>query len=157
MNRILLLCLVCLALFSEVISAQNTITIHQKDGQKVSFGFAEKPVVTYTDNYLVVKTTGTEMQYPLLSLSKITFSDTPTSVTPVADGKQSPVIEFDGYAVNMAGVKANASVTVFSSEGKAVSESKADAEGLVSISLEGLPQDVYLIKAGEITFKVLKK
>lgn len=30
-----------------IVSAQNTLTIHQKDGSKFGYGFSEKPVITY--------------------------------------------------------------------------------------------------------------
>ena len=59
-----------LSVFSPaVLFAQNTVTIHQKDGQTVSYGFSVKPVITYTDNDLVITTENAEMQYPLLSVS----------------------------------------------------------------------------------------
>ena len=161
MKRLLIVFLAFLSLTTFTASAQNDLyylVVHQKSGQDVGFGFSEKPVITYTDNYLVVKTTETEMQYPLLSLSKLTFSDTPASVAPVAsNGEQNPVIEFDGNTVKISGVKANASVVVVSQDGKTVSDGKANAEGLISVSLEDLPQDIYVIKAGDISFKILKK
>ena len=49
---------------------QNTLTIHQKDGKEFSYGFSEKPVITYTDNDLVLTTTNTVVEFPLSALSK---------------------------------------------------------------------------------------
>ena len=34
--------------------AQNTVVVYQKNGQTAKFGFTEKPVVTYSDNELVL-------------------------------------------------------------------------------------------------------
>ncbi|MBO4500285.1 MAG: hypothetical protein J5732_08570, partial [Bacteroidaceae bacterium] len=65
MKRLLLLLLSALAIMP--IAAQNTLTIHQKDGQQFSFGFSEKPVITYTENEMVLTTTRTTVKYPLSS------------------------------------------------------------------------------------------
>ncbi|MBO4498705.1 MAG: hypothetical protein J5732_00430, partial [Bacteroidaceae bacterium] len=54
-------------LLSLPLLAQNTLTIHQKDGQQFSFGFSEKPVITYTENEMVLTTTRTTVKYPLSS------------------------------------------------------------------------------------------
>ena len=66
--------LLCTVLLSVPLFSQNTLTIHQKDGQQFSFGFEDKPVITYTDTDLVLKTTKTEVQYPLASVAKFTFT-----------------------------------------------------------------------------------
>ena len=76
---------------------QNYLTIQQKDGQEFSFGFEDKPVITYTDNDLVLKTTKTELQYPLTSLSKFTFTDTATEVDAVRDDIKNPTFAIDDY------------------------------------------------------------
>ena len=156
MNRFLL-SLVFVTSFSVFVSAQNTITIHQKDGQKVSFGFAEKPVITYTDNDLVVTTTQTELQYPLTSVSKLTFSDEETAVVTISDEKQIPVLTLDNYVVDISGAKADASVKVYASDGKMMINVKTDAEGFVSFSIAELPEGIYIIKSEGITCKILKK
>ena len=54
----LLLCFLVALLVCPVFS-QNTLTIHHKDGQQFSFGFEDKPVITYTETDLVLKTTKT--------------------------------------------------------------------------------------------------
>ena len=60
-------------LFALPVASQNTLTVHQKDGQKFSFGFEEKPIASFTDNYLVIKSTKVEVQYELAKITKFTF------------------------------------------------------------------------------------
>lgn len=148
-------------LFAAVLSvpmfSQNTLTIHQKDGQQFSFGFDDKPVITYTDNDLVLKTTKTEVQYPLESLLKLTFNDSETAVKPVLKDGKNPALVLDSYAVNISGAKAGVEVTVFSADGKSVNSYKASPDGNVSFSIADLTEGVYIIKSENLSIKVLKK
>ena len=154
MKRLSLLGTILLAV---PVFSQNTITINQKDGQQFSFGFADKPVITYTENDLVLKTTKTEVQYPLSSLSKITFTETETGVDAILDDIQSPVLTLDDYVINITGAKAGVSVSVIGSDGKAIGTYKTDQDGGVTFSIADLPQGIYIINSENLTFKVLKK
>lgn len=144
------------ALFSVPMFSQNTLTIHQKSGGQISFGFDDKPVITYTDNYIVLKTTKTNVQYPLESLLKITFNETETAVKPVVDAK-APILSLDSYAVNIAGAKAGVKVTVYSADGKSVNSYKTSPDGDVSFSIADLTEGVYIIKSENLSIKVIKK
>lgn len=55
--------------------AQSVLNVHQKDGVVVSYGFSEKPVVTYTDAGVHLSTAKVEVDYPFDNLEKFTFSD----------------------------------------------------------------------------------
>lgn len=145
------------ALFSVPMFSQNTLTIHQKSGVQISFGFDDKPVITYTDNDIVLKTTKTNVQYPLESLLKITFNETETAVKPVVSGAKAPILSLDSYAVNIAGAKAGVKVTVYSSDGKSVNSYKTSPDGNVSFSIADLTEGVYIIKSENLSIKVIKK
>ena len=136
---------------------QNFLTIQQKDGQEFSFGFEDKPIITYTDNDLVLKTSKTELQYPLASLAKFTFTDTATEVDAVQDDIKNPTFTIDGYEINITGTKAGINVSVISTDGKAIGTYKTDQDGSVSFSIADLSLGIYIIKSENLTFKVLKK
>lgn len=155
MKRIFLL--FSAAMLMSSVFAQNTLTIHQKDGQQFSFGFADKPVITYTDTDLVLKTTKTEVQYPLASLAKFTFTDSETAVAPINEGKSDAKLELDNYMVRITGAKAGITVTVIGPDGKTVGNYKTDSEGSVTFSIADLPQGLYIINSENLTCKILKK
>ena len=140
-----------------IVSAQNTITIHQKDGKQFSFGFDEKPVVSFTDNMLVVKTTKTEIQYELALLSKFTFDQKQTAVDAIVDERIEPSVTLDEYSVQISGLKADATATLLSADGKQLQSYRTDSEGTVSFSIAELPQGIYIIKSESLTCKILKK
>ena len=155
MKRLLLYISLALAICPAF--SQNTLVIHQKDGQKFSFGFDDKPVITYTDNDLVLKTAKTEVQYPLASLSKFTFVDIPTEVDAVAVDRKSPEITLDDYMIRITGAKAETVVKVTGMDGKTLAAYKADSEGTVTFSIADLPEGVYIISSDSLTCKILKK
>ena len=137
--------------------SQNTLTIHQKDGQQFSFGFDDKPVITYTETDLVLKTINTEVQFPLASLAKFTFTDDENAVISIKDDGKSAQLQLDDYVVSIIGAKAGINVTVIGSDGKTVGNYKTDSEGSVTFSIADLPQGLYIINSENLTCKILKK
>ena len=136
--------------------SQNTLTIHQKDGLKFSFGFEDKPVITYTDTDLVLKTTNTEVQFPLASLAKFTFIDEEDAVISIKDGNAAQ-LELDNYTVSITGAQSGISVSVIGSDGKSLAAYKTDGNGAVTFSIAEQPEGTYIIKSESLTCKILKK
>jgi hypothetical protein len=152
----LLICFLVALLVCPVFS-QNTLTIHQKDGQQFSFGFEDKPVITYTETDLVLKTTKTELQYPLSKLSKITFTDIDDAVISIKDDANTAQMVLDNYVVNITGAKPGISVSVIGTDGKSLASYKTDDNGSITFSIAELPEGTYIIKSESLTCKILKK
>ena len=155
MKRILFCSVLMLASFAAI--AQNTLTVHQKDGQQFSFGFEDKPVVTFTDNELVVKTTKTELSYKLAKVAKFTFDEKETAVEGVKDDAVKAGITLDEYTVNISGAKADITVRLISSDGRQLYSYKTGADGSVTFSISELPEGTYIIASESLTVKILKK
>ena len=136
---------------------QNTLIIHQKDGTQFCYGFDEKPLITYSDSVLVLKTANTEVQYPLSKLSKFTLDDIDDAVISIKSGKSKAQLDLDNYQVSIKGVKSGTEVFVISSDGKSLATYKADEEGNVTFSIAELPEGTYIIKSESLTCKILKK
>lgn len=149
--------LLCTVLLSVPLFSQNTLTIHQKDGQQFSFGFEDKPVITYTDTDLVLKTTKTEVQYPLASVAKFTFTDVEDAVIPIKQDSNAAQLELDGYVVSITGAQADITVNVIGPDGKTMGTYKTDSDGSVTFSIADLPQGLYIINSENLTCKILKK
>ena len=149
--------ILCTVLLSVPLFSQNTLTIHQKDGQQFSFGFDDKPVITYTDTDLVLKTTKTEVMYPLASLSKFTLTDVEDAVISIKQDGNTAKLELDSYTVIITGAKAGIAVTVIGPDGKTVGTYKTDSDGSVTFSIADLPQGLYIINSENLTCKIQKK
>lgn len=152
-----ILALVFLSLLTIEMSAQNTLVIHQKDGQQFSYGFGDKPVITYTESDLVLTTSKTVVEFPLSALSKFTFSDIEDAVIAVKDNSSKPSLSLDEYTVCISGAEPNQSVTLLSIDGKVLSTYKTDADGSVKFSIAELSAGTYIINSESLTCKILKK
>lgn len=129
-----------LVLFSTFLNvyAQKTMTIHQKNGDMVSYSFAENPIMTYVGNNLHLTTTSVSIDYPLADLQKLTFS-----------GKESSIGEFrvDGT---------EALIKVFRLDGSLHSVIEPQ-NGTAIFDTTDLPSGTYIIKQGAITTKLIKQ
>lgn len=148
---------ICFFLFAIPALAKNTLAVYQKDGQQFCFGFDEKPVITYSDTLLVLKTIKTEVQYPLSSLVKFSFSDIETSVVDVENQFLLPQFQLEYYMLSITGASPDINVSVISEDGKLLSTYKTDSNGNVSFSIVDLPEGVYIIRSESLTCKILKK
>lgn len=137
--------------------AQNTLTIHQKDGQQFSFGFEEKPVVSFTDVALAIKSTKVEVQYELAKVAKFTFDDVADVVNAIKADDVNASITLDEYSVSIIGAKADATVHLIASDGKQLQTYRTDQDGSLSFSIADLPQGTYIIASESLTCKILKK
>ncbi len=137
------------------VSAQNTLTIHQKDGSKFGYGFSEKPVITYTETDLVLKTAKTVVEYPLSAILKFTFTDSETAVSDIK-GTNSPVLQLDNNTVYISGVEPLQQVSLIDINGKVLSTYKTDANGSISFSITELPEGIYIVKTKSLTCKISK-
>lgn len=155
MRRLYLLLLAAVA--AAPLFSQNTLTIHQKDGQQFNFGFDDKPVITYTDTDLVLKTSKTEVQYPLATLSKFTLTDVEDAVISIKQDGNKAQLELDSYTVSITGAKAGVTVSVIGPDGKTVGTYKTDSDGSVTFSIADLPQGLYIINSENLTCKIQKK
>lgn len=137
--------------------AQNTLTIHQKDGQQFGFGFEEKPVVTFTDNTLIIKSTKIEVQYELAKVAKFTFDDVEDAVFGIKADDAKASITLDEYTVSISGAEADITVRLIASDGKLLQSYKTNQDGSVTFSIAELPEGTYIIVSESLTCKILKK
>lgn len=132
----LLICLL-LSIASFLTYAQNTLSIYQRNGCVVSYGFADKPVVTYVEENLHVSTNNVSIDYPLSELVKMTFSDSESSIGQLRiEDCLAPILIYD---IN----------------GRLVKEIN-EQEGNTFLNIQELPTGTYIIKQGIITAKFTK-
>lgn len=119
--------------------AQSVLNIHQKDGTVVSYGFSEKPVVTYTEAGVHLSTAKVEVDYPFASLEKFTFTDG------AADGIE-----------QLSAVGTSDDIRVYDMRGVLLRTIK-QSEGTAAFSTHDLPRGIYIIKNGKTTYKITKR
>ena len=155
MKRIL--ALLCTALMAVPVFSQNTLTIHQKNGEQLSFGFEDKPVIKFTDNEIVLTSAKTELRFQFANVAKLTFDDIDDAVISIkADGTKAS-ITLDEYTESISGAKSDATVQLIASDGKQLQSYKTSQDGTVTFSIADLPEGTYIIITDSLTVKILKK
>ena len=152
--------LTALVLFAAVaLWAQNTVAIHQADGQVATFAFTEKPVVTYSGNDLVLTTTKTSVQYPIYKLKKIDFNVSFDDLTGIeaAKEKADAQLRFRDGTLTVHGGEAGSHVYIYNMKGMQVGKYRLDSNGNATIPLSGLSKDFYVVKSKRFTFKFRKQ
>lgn len=155
MKRLVLL--ICIISLPICVFSQNTLTVHQKDGQQFSFGFEGKPVVTFTDTELVVKSKEIELRYELAKFSKFTFDEKDPIENAVAITPSKASITLDEYTVCISGAKADINVRLIALDGSNIEQYKTNTDGSVTFSIAELPEGTYIIESESLTCKILKK
>ena len=148
-----------LVVLATVAWAQNAVAVWQQDGKVAKFGFAEKPVVTYADNNLVITTTQTTVEYPIYLLRKISF-DVDWTVDAVEEVKAEPLkpsLHLAPGEIAIQGAEPGSVVQVYSVKGLLVQSARVGADGSVTLSTTGLPASIYIVKTTKSTFKIVKK
>ena len=121
--------------------ADSALFVHQKSGGVVEYAFSEKPVVTYSEGYLVISVPEASVSYPLSNLQKFTFGEVDDQVTRIV----APV-----NTVPQA-------TYIYSLDGKLMRTLQPSEDGTTSASLEGLPSGTYVVKNGKTSYKVMKR
>ena len=145
-------------MFTTVAWAQNAVTIYQTDGKTANFAFAEKPVVTYTEDNLVLTTTKTSVQYPIYLIQKIEFQEewfAPTDIKPTIE-EADVKFSFQGGVITISGGVPNSEVFIYNIKGLKVRQYRLDEQGNTSISTTNLDKDIYIVKTKNISFKFRK-
>ena len=123
--------------------ASTGLIVHQKSGGTVEFAFSEKPIVTYSDGYLVISVQDgvASVSYPLSDMQKFTFGELSSDYTRIIAPKE--VAPQPTYIYNIGGML--------------VRTLQPSDDGSTPATLDGLPAGTYIIKNGTTTYKTTKK
>lgn len=154
-----------LALFAfslSVFAGNPGVTFLLRSGRKVSFSFAEKPVVALSDANLSVSVGGVErVSYAYAEVQRVVVVDDVVSAIDnvVANDKsQHVVFSFSANVLNVSGLAANESIALYTIDGKLMLSEKANAEGKAAMNLSSLQQGIYVVRTQSgISYKFFKK
>ena len=139
----LLLSLLAIVAAATAPRAQTALIVHQKSGGTVEFAFSEKPVVTYSDGYLVISVQYglASVSYPLSDMQKFTFGELSSDYTRIIAPKD--VAPQPTY--------------IYSIGGMLMRTLQPGEDGSTPANVDGLPAGTYIIKNGNTTYKINKK
>lgn len=154
-----------LALFAfslSVFAGNPGVTFLLRSGQKVSFSFAEKPVVALSDANLSVSVGGVErVSYAYADVQRVVVVDDVVSAIDnvVANDKsQHVVFSVSANALNVSGLAVGERFSLYAIDGKLMLSEKANAEGKAAMNLSSLKQGIYVVRTQSgISYKFFKK
>lgn len=144
-----------LSLGSWAVQADPThVTIEQKDGSKMNFLLAEKPVFTFDNGNLVAKGDSTT-SFAFNNVENVYFSS-PWANLEVVAANELRIEHLDGTAIKIQNANAEASVSLWDAYGKIFLSTKTDSEGTAVVAL---PQSkgVFILYVADKSFKIIRK
>lgn len=153
-----LLCLTALAVAFSAGAEGNNIWLHLKSGEKVIFNFDNHPIMSFDhNNIMTVKDAKKSVTTKAFSLlHKMTFVD--------ASGINDAIVDKDGKIMHvtpadltLVGFKAGTQVTVTTAAGVTLLSKTIEDESPVDISLGGYAPGVYIVVAGNMSYKIAIK
>ena len=156
-TRTLLLMLLLTATLSSLADSQRLV-VWQKSGQKVYFDLTEEPETTFEDGNLVIRSSRTTVSYPLTNVLRYTYEG--GTITDVGDVKMRPgEVRFLQNAEQMAfdGLQDGTILEVYTLDGVKIKTVKAQGGQRTVVSLADQAAGTYIVKAGEATYKFMKR
>ncbi|MBQ6693431.1 MAG: T9SS type A sorting domain-containing protein [Bacteroidaceae bacterium] len=156
MKNLILSVLLFFSVLPCVAEDKNTLVIHLTDGTSVSFLLAERPRVTFAGDSLRIVSSVAEAALLRSEVRRFEFvADAASSVVDVPTASGECVISKNLLSVS--GLNAGATVRLYSLDGRLVCTVCASAEGIATLSTDGLSAGVYVINFNSTTLKFLKK
>lgn len=137
-----LIALLCCAAFAK--AENKALRIEFNDGKTALYSLAGNPVVTFEGNVFTIKSTGAETSYPRADVKNFTFVKDESGIKNLTDVTK---YSYSGNVFSCAGNEIN----VYDMSGVRV------ANGMDSVSLNGLGDGVYIVRAGKQSIKVVKQ
>ena len=156
MKRLQLLLLMLLALpIGMLADSQNTLVVKLKNGAETTFFLKDKPNVTFEGTDLKVVSNKETVTLALSDVLRFTY------VKKDASGIDETVVDptevsYDGGVLVISQLKQGASVDIYSLDGKLLRQLTAHHSGTYRLNLSELPKGVYLVKADNVTYKIMK-
>lgn len=122
----------------------------------MAFSFSDKPVISYSNNELVVAANSVTIQFPLAKLRKITIEGsldealTDITAAELPDTKFS----FSRDQASVRGEEPGTPVYVYDLNGVMCAQGVIDAQGKADIPLSSLSSGIYVVKTKKTSFKI---
>lgn len=133
-----------------------SLIVWKTDGSKIIYSLGEQPKTTFSSEGIVITTSTLSVTYPLSEIVKYTYEGIDESDIETIMGDEGFSMSQNGYNFLFSNLKENTVIQVFSANGILISSHINDGKQ-IEVSLVNQSNGIYIIKAGDVTFKVLKR
>ena len=143
MKRLLLLMLLAGSYITMQADQVQALIVQLKNGSQTAFFLKDKPQVKFDGTNLKVTSTVGDTSFALSDVLRFTYA------------KKDPTGIGDVLVISQ--LKANGDVSVYALDGKLLRQLKASHAGTYRLNLSELPAGLYLVKADNVTYKIVKR
>lgn len=156
MKRFLLLMLLTVSYSAMQADQVQSLIVQLKDGSQTAFFLKDKPQVTFDGPNLKVTSTAGDTSFALSDVLRFTYAKKdPTGIDEMVTDPTG--VDFQGDVLVISQLNANGDVSVYALDGKLLRQLKASHAGTYRLNLSELPAGLYLVKADNVTYKILKR
>ena len=135
----------------------NAMLLEGSTDFKFTILLDDQPVVTFSDDYLVVTTyMGDAVSIPSTLVTKWTYVRDENATGIKNASRFGSLLSFDGKHLGLSNLAPSSAVQVYTADGALVASATTDSRGSVSLSLPDRQGAVYLVKTSSVTFKISK-
>ena len=158
-NFILLLTLLLVLPVAVQADQLNTLVVLTKDNVQHQFVIAEtKPEVTFEGNSLKVTCAKPDASVTFDLKDIVRFTYVKQDDSGINELVEDPAaVTFDGGVLVISQLKANATVGIYTTDGRLLQQLKARRSGSYRLSLSQLTPGVYIVKVGNTSYKIMKR
>ena len=135
---------------------KSRLVVWAKDGTKTYFFLSENPKTTFKGNNLVITSESMSLSYSLDQVLRYTYELVPTGIESISQEKTVRISQRDD-ALTLENLKPGTTVSLYTVDGKLVMADAAGDSRSVTISLSDRPSGVYIVKANDVTYKMMKR
>lgn len=145
-----------LSLFKNAIAfeSRSYLVVWAKDGTQVAYDFKEKPIVTFSDNYLVITSESSQVSYNLGDYDHFSFeNEIPTDISSL-DVNGNISIEDDHLV--FPGIKSGTRLKIYTLNGTIIYDKQINVNGNYTLSISNMPKGMYIVAIGKLAYKLKK-
>ena len=133
----------------------NALVLHLVSGKQVVCLLEEQPLISFTENDLVLTTHLDVVTYQAEDVRKITYINIDPSSIDLVDMPQH-MFSITGGMLAVQGLEPDSEISIFASDGKLVVSTIADENGTASVVLPNQNGGVFMVKTSIANFKISK-
>lgn len=125
-----------------------------KNGTHMYFSLNDDPITTFSGNNMTLTTQQTQLIFSIESVESYTYSNNTTGIDEVRPAMR---VSSDGEQVVISQAPSPAPISLYDMSGRCIRTIKAPTGEDAVMSLKGLSQGTYVLKAQNATLKLIKK
>ena len=143
-----------MVLSATICLAENVINIEQKDGSATRFVFETDVEMIYSGNNLIITSSNEQAIFELSTLRKATFQVESSLIE--KNLTEQATFFFKNNTITVKNARPNTLMQILSIDGSRIGTWRTDSQGWLSVDMNNLKTNIYIIALDGITYKIAK-